>query len=106
MSTDLPMYNPFNNLLPSARNEDLVNSVSLIDLNKNYVSPVKSIVRPSFDLLNIIDLSEPCNESQMDIDIIDRSKSVFEKKSIVFIKSSDISQQTFITLGFRWIYLY
>ncbi|KMZ72498.1 hypothetical protein ZOSMA_162G00180 [Zostera marina] len=98
MPIDLPLNIFMNNLNHSVCNEDLINSVSCIDLNMNYVSPIKAICRPNFDLLNISDLSNQRNASAA-IDNIYHSKSFSLTKSINCIKSSDIIQQSFITLA-------
>ncbi|KMZ67390.1 hypothetical protein ZOSMA_26G01410 [Zostera marina] len=96
MPIDPPLDISINNLNHSVCNEDLINSVSCIDLNMNYVSPIKAICRPSFNLLNISDLSDQRNASA-DVDNIYYSKSFSLTKSIKCIKSSDIIQQSFLT---------
>ncbi|KMZ67779.1 hypothetical protein ZOSMA_25G01720 [Zostera marina] len=93
MSIDLPSEIMSNNVNPNRS----VNSVEDIDLNLNYVSPVKRIVRPSFELHNILDLAEQ-HVTHTDIDIIHRSyKSISITKSIKSMKSLDIVQQSFVT---------
>lgn len=82
----------------SVCNEDLYNSVSFIDLNLNYVSPIKSNVRSSFDLLNILDLSEQSSTNHTFIEVNDCSKPVCKTKSSNSIKSLGILQENFTAI--------
>ncbi|KMZ56943.1 hypothetical protein ZOSMA_8G00880 [Zostera marina] len=92
MSIDLPSNIMSNNVNPNP----LVTSVEDIDLNLNYVSPVTRIVRPIFELLNILDLAEQ-HVTHSDVDIIHRSKSISITNSIKSIQSSYILQKSFVT---------
>ncbi|KMZ62611.1 hypothetical protein ZOSMA_44G00100 [Zostera marina] len=96
MSIDLPPNMPVININPSVCNDALVDSVSLTDLNLNYVSLNKSILRSSFDLLNILDFSEKPIPNTI-VEIGDLSKSISVNKLTKYIKSSDDLQNNSIT---------
>ncbi|KMZ76307.1 hypothetical protein ZOSMA_103G00120 [Zostera marina] len=97
MSIDNPLGNPLINLSSSIFNEDLVTSVSKIDLNVKYDSPIRSCLRPSFDLIiNFLDLTEQ-RIANTNIETKDCNKCFSAEESVNSIKSTNISIQTFIT---------
>ncbi|KMZ72448.1 hypothetical protein ZOSMA_164G00300 [Zostera marina] len=96
MSIDIPLVNSMMNHNTSMFNDDLVTSVTKIDLNVKFVSPIPSCGRPSFDLLKFEDLNEQPIDNT-DPKTKDCFKSISAEDSLNSIKCTSITHQTFIT---------